>query len=163
MPKKDLALQAISYGNVYVAKIAMGASPQQSLQAFREAEAYDGPSIIIAYSPCIAHGINLEKSLEQQEMAVKSGYWPLYRYNPTLGDEGNNPFVLDSLRPTIPVKEYAYNETRYSSLKRSNFEQAEKLMDFAQQVVDSKWALYEEMATRNANDFGPDTLLSTEE
>jgi pyruvate-ferredoxin/flavodoxin oxidoreductase len=161
VPKKDLALQAISYGNVYVAKIAMGASPQQSLQAFREAEAYDGPSIIIAYSPCIAHGINLENSLEQQEMAVKSGYWPLYRYNPTLGSEGNNPFVLDSLRPTIPVKEYAYNETRYSSLKRSNFEQAEKLMNFAQQVVDQKWALYEEMATRNANDFLPDTRLST--
>jgi pyruvate-ferredoxin/flavodoxin oxidoreductase len=163
MPKKDLALQAISYGNVYVAKIAMGASPQQTLQAFREAEAYDGPSIIIAYSPCIAHGINLEKSLEQQEMAVKSGYWPLYRYNPTLGSDGKNPFVLDSLRPTIPVKDFAYNETRYSSLKRSDSEQAEKLMNFAQDVVDSKWALYEEMATRNANDFLPDTRLSTEE
>jgi pyruvate-ferredoxin/flavodoxin oxidoreductase len=161
VPKKDLALQAISYGNVYVAKIAIGASPQQTLQAFREAEAYDGPSVIIAYSPCIAHGINLENGLEQQEMAVKSGYWPLYRYNPTLGSDGKNPFVLDSLRPTIPVKEYAYNETRYSSLKRSNYIQAEKLMSFAQQVVDQKWALYEEMATRNAHDFLPDTRLST--
>ena len=83
-------------------------------------------------------------------------------YNPTLGSDGKNPFVLDSLRPTIPVKEYAYNEARYSSLKRSNSEQADKLMNFAQDVVDSKWALYEEMATRNANDFLPDTRLSTE-
>jgi len=162
VPKKDLALQAIAYGNVYVARIAIGASPQQTLQAFREAEAYDGPSVIIAYSPCIAHGINLENGLEQMEMAVKSGYWPLYRYNPTLGAEGKNPFVLDSLRPSIPVKEYAYNETRYSSLLRSNSEHAEKLMDFAQQVVDSKWALYEEMATRNANDFLPDTRMPIE-
>lgn len=163
VPKKDLALQAISYGNVYVARIAIGASPQQALQAFREAEAYDGPSVIIAYSPCIAHGINLENGLEQQEMAVKSGYWPLYRYNPALGSDGNNPFVLDSLRPSIPVKDYAYNETRYSSLKRSDSVQAEKLMNFAQQVVDQKWALYEEMATRNANDFLPDTRLPAEE
>jgi pyruvate-ferredoxin/flavodoxin oxidoreductase len=162
VPKKDLALQAIAYGNVYVARIAIGASPQQTLQAFREAEAYDGPSVIIAYSPCIAHGINLENGLEQMEMAVKSGYWPLYRYNPTLGAEGKNPFVLDSLRPSIPVKEYAYNETRYSSLQRSNHEQADKLMGFAQQVVDSKWALYEEMATRNANDFLPDTRIPIE-
>ena len=154
-PKKDLALQAIAYGNVYVARIALGASPQQSLQAFREAEAYNGPSLIIAYSPCIAHGINLENGLEQQEMAVKSGYWPLYRYNPTLRDEGKNPFVLDSLRPTIQLKEYAYNETRYSSLRRTNLKQADRLMDFAQKVVDQKWALYEEMATRDQHQFLP--------
>lgn len=159
-PKKDLALQAIAYGNVYVARIALGASPQQSLQAFREAEAYNGPSLIIAYSPCIAHGINLENGLEQQEMAVKSGYWPLYRYNPTLRGEGKNPFVLDSLRPSIPLKDYAYNETRYSSLRRSNQEQADKLMEFAQKVVDQKWALYEEMATRDEHEFLPDTRLA---
>jgi pyruvate-ferredoxin/flavodoxin oxidoreductase len=160
MPKKDLALQAIAYGNVYVARIAMGASPQQTLQAFREAEAYPGPSLIIAYSPCIAHGINMEKSLEQQEMAVKSGYWPLYRFNPTLREEGKNPFVLDSLRPSIPLKDYAYNETRYTSLQRSNHEQAEKLMEFAQQVVNQKWALYEEMATRNTQDYLPHVKLT---
>jgi pyruvate-ferredoxin/flavodoxin oxidoreductase len=154
-PKKDLALQAIAYGNVYVAKVALGARPQQALQAFREAEAYNGPSLIIAYSPCIAHGINLENGLEQQEMAVKSGYWPLYRYNPTLRDEGKNPFVLDSLRPSIPLKEYAYHETRYSSLRRTNIEQADKLMEFAQKVVDQKWALYEEMATRDEHEFLP--------
>ena len=159
-PKKDLALQAIAYGNVYVARIALGASPQQALQAFREAEAYNGPSLIIAYSPCIAHGINLENGLEQQEMAVKSGYWPLYRYNPTLRGEGKNPFVLDSLRPSIPLKEYAYHETRYSSLRRTNLEQADRLMDFAQKVVDQKWALYEEMATRDEHEFMPDTRIS---
>lgn len=159
-PKKDLALQAIAYGNVYVARIALGASPQQALQAFREAEAYNGPSLIIAYSPCIAHGINLENGLEQQEMAVKSGYWPLYRYNPTLRGEGKNPFVLDSLRPSIPLKEYAYNETRYSSLRRTNLEQADRLMDFAQKVVDQKWALYEEMATRDEHEFMPDTRIA---
>jgi pyruvate-ferredoxin/flavodoxin oxidoreductase len=159
-PKKDLALQAIAYGNVYVARIALGASPQQSLQAFREAEAYNGPSLIIAYSPCIAHGINLENGLEQQEMAVKSGYWPLYRYNPTLRGEAKNPFVLDSLRPSIQLREYAYNETRYSSLRRTNLEQADKLMDFAQKVVDQKWALYEEMATRDEHEFLPDTRIA---
>lgn len=159
-PKKDLALQAIAYGNVYVARIALGASPQQALQAFREAEAYNGPSLIIAYSPCIAHGINLENGLEQQESAVKSGYWPLYRYNPTLRGEGKNPFVLDSLRPSIPLKEYAYHETRYSSLRRTNLEQADRLMDFAQKVVDQKWALYEEMATRDEHEFMPDTRIA---
>ena len=158
--KKDLALQAIAYGNVYVARIALGASPQQALQAFREAEAYNGPSLIIAYSPCIAHGINLENGLEQQEMAVKSGYWPLYRYNPTLRGQAKNPFVLDSLRPTIPLRDYAYNETRYSSLRRTNLEQADKLMDFAQKVVDQKWALYEEMATRDEHEFLPDTRIA---
>jgi len=159
-PKKDLALQAIAYGNVYVARIALGASPQQALQAFREAEAYNGPSLIIAYSPCIAHGINLENGLEQQEMAVKSGYWPLYRYNPTLRGEAKNPFVLDSLRPTIALRDYAYNETRYSSLRRTNLEQADRLMDFAQKVVDQKWALYEEMATRDEHEFMPDTRIA---
>ncbi len=159
-PKKDLALQAIAYGNVYVARIALGASPQQALQAFREAEAYNGPSLIIAYSPCIAHGINLENGLEQQKMAVKSGYWPLYRYNPTLRGESKNPFVLDSLRPTIQLRDYAYNETRYSSLRRTNLEQADRLMDFAQKVVDQKWALYEEMATRDEHEFMPDTRIA---
>jgi pyruvate-ferredoxin/flavodoxin oxidoreductase len=160
-PKKDLALQAIAYGNVYVARIALGASPQQALQAFREAEAYNGPSLIIAYSPCIAHGINLENGLEQQEMAVKSGYWPLYRYNPTLRGEAKNPFVLDSLRPTIALRDYAYNETRYSSLRRTNLEQADRLMEFAQKVVEQKWALYEEMATRGEHEFMPDTRIAS--
>lgn len=153
--KKDLALQAISYGNVYVAKIALGASPQQTLKAIREAEAYDGPSLIIAYSPCIAHGINMEQSLIQQDLAVKSGHWPLYRYNPMLRDGDKNPFMLDSLRPSILVSEYAYNEQRYTQLLRSHPEEAARLMGLAQKIVEQKWGVYEEMATRNTTHFTP--------
>src|SRR5690606_30941328 len=114
--KKDIAMQAISYGNVYVAQIAMGANPQQTLLALREAEAYPGPSLVLAYSHCIAHGIDMEKGLDQQKLATASGYWPLLRYNPELRKIGRNPFVLDSPRPTIPLRDYAYNERRYSDL-----------------------------------------------
>lgn len=157
VPKKDLALQAIAYGNVYVARIALGASPQQTLQAFREAEAYNGPSLIIAYSHCIEHGFNMTDGMQQQDLAVKSGYWPLYRYNPTLRSAGRNPFMLDSLRPTIQLEDYAYNENRYNSLLQKDPEEAERLMNLAKQVVNQKWALYEEMATRNAHQFTPHT------
>ena len=115
-PKKDLGMMAMSYGNVYVAKIAMGANDRQTLNAIIEAESYDGPSIIIAYSQCIAHGINMAKGMEQQKLAVDSGHWPLYRYDPRLVDEGKNPFQLDSKAPSIPLKEYAYNENRYRML-----------------------------------------------
>ncbi len=146
--KKDLALQAISYGNVYVARIALGANPQQTLLAFREAETYKGPSLILAYSPCIAHGINMEHALRQQKLAVESGYWPLMRYNPNRRRDGNNPFLLDSPRPTIPVKEYAYRELRYSMLRRTNPAEADRLIRLAQENVDLKWSIYEEMATR---------------
>ena len=145
--KKDLALQAISYGNVYVARIAMGANPQQTLLAFREAEAYPGPSLILAYSHCIAHGINMQGGLKQQELAVQCGHWPLIRYNPEVQASGENPFVLDSQRPRIPLKEYAYNELRYRMLQRSNPEEAERLMKLAQHSIMRKWGLYEEMAT----------------
>lgn len=155
--KKDLALQAISYGNVYVARVALGANSQQTLEAFREAEAYPGTSIIIAYSPCIAHGYDLEDSLEQQQLAVRSGYWPLYRYNPELRSRGDNPFILDSTRPEIDFKEYAMNETRFSGLTRRDPEQAEIILDKAQQMIKQKWALYEEMATRNASYYAPNT------
>jgi len=157
VPQKDLALQAIAYGNVYVARVAMGASPQQTLQAFREAEAYNGPSLIIAYSPCIEHGINMEDGLIQQQRAVKSGYWPLYRYNPELRSAHRNPFMLDSLRPKISVKDYAYKENRYLSLTKSHPEEAARLMEMAQIVVNQKWSVYEEMATRDASQFIPDT------
>ena len=145
--KKDLALQAISYGNVYVARIAMGANPQQTLLAFREAEAYPGPSLILAYSHCIAHGINMQGGLKQQELAVQCGHWPLIRYNPEVQSSGENPFVLDSQRPRIPLREYAYNELRYRMLQRSNPDEAERLMKLAQQSIMQKWSLYEEMAT----------------
>jgi len=154
--KKDLALQAVSYGNVYVARVAMGANPQQTLLAFREAEAYKGPSIILAYSHCIAHGINMQQGMRQQDLAVASGYWPLMRYNPEVRQSHENPFVLDSSRPRIPLKEYAYNELRYKMLTRTNPAEAERLMTMAQEVVHQKWSIYEEMATRSAAGFHPD-------
>ncbi|MEK7256302.1 MAG: thiamine pyrophosphate-dependent enzyme, partial [Bacteroidota bacterium] len=153
--KKDLALQAISYGNVYVAQIAMGANAQQTLLALREAEAYPGPSLILAYSHCIAHGIDMSKGLTQQELAVSSGYWPLIRYNPELRKASHNPFVLDSPRPKITLPEYAYNETRYKSLTRTNPPEAERLMKLAQELVDLRWKTYEDMASWKAGDFAP--------
>jgi pyruvate-ferredoxin/flavodoxin oxidoreductase len=153
--KKDLALQAISYGNVYVAQVAMGGNPQQTLLAFREAEAYPGPSLILAYSHCIAHGILMEKGLEQQNLAVSSGYWPLLRYNPALRSAGHNPFVLDSPRARIPLKEYAYNEMRYKILTLTDPEKAEQLMHLAQRFVDWRYKSYEDMAGMEASEFQP--------
>jgi len=146
--KKDLALQAIAYGNVYVARIAMGANPQQSLLALREAETYAGPSLILAYSHCIAHGINMRYGLKQQKLAVDSGHWPLIRYNPALARQGRNPFLLDSQRPRIKLKDYAYNEIRYRMLTRSHPQDAEALLKLAQENVQVKWRVYEELATR---------------
>jgi pyruvate-ferredoxin/flavodoxin oxidoreductase len=145
-PKKDLGMMAMSYGNVYVAQIAMGASDAQTVKAIREAEAYDGPSIIIAYSHCIAHGINMAKGLDQQKLAVDSGHWPLYRFNPDLKDEGKNPFQLDSKPPKIALKDYIYNETRYNVLVRTNPEAAAMLLAQAEEVVQEKWARYEQLA-----------------
>nr|WP_290930637.1 thiamine pyrophosphate-dependent enzyme [Haliscomenobacter sp.] len=153
--KKDLAMQAISYGNVYVAQIAMGANPQQTLLALREAEAYPGPSLILAYSHCIAHGIDMEKGMDQQNMAVASGYWPLIRYNPMLRKAKKNPFVLDSPRPTIPLTEYAYRELRYKDLLRTNPTEAVYLMQLAQEIVDLRWQNYENMASWKAEAFQP--------
>lgn len=153
--KKDLALQAISYGNVYVAQIAMGANPQQTLLALREAEAYDGPSLILAYSHCIAHGIDMQKGLEQQAMAVASGYWPLLRYNPVLRKNNRNPFVLDAPRPTVSLKDYAYKELRYKVLTLTHPEEAERLMTMAQEIVDLRWKTYEQMAMSGAESFQP--------
>ncbi|MDX2283302.1 MAG: pyruvate:ferredoxin (flavodoxin) oxidoreductase [Bacteroidia bacterium] len=153
--KKDLAMQAISYGNVYVAQVAMGANPQQTLLAMREAEAYPGPSLVLAYSHCIAHGINMQKGLNQQQLAVSSGYWPLIRYNPELRRSGHNPFILDSRRSGISLKDYAYNELRYQMLTRSNPEDAERLMQLAQEIVDLRWKTYEDMASLSYESFTP--------
>jgi len=147
-PKKDLALQAMSYGNVYVARVAMGANPQQTLLAFREAERYPGPSLILAYSHCIAHGIDMRFGMHQQKLAVTSGHWPLMRYNPVLRDEGRNPFMLDSQRPRASLKEYAERELRYRVLASTNPEGAERLMALAQEDIVVRWGVYEEMATR---------------
>jgi pyruvate-ferredoxin/flavodoxin oxidoreductase len=146
LPKKDLGMMAMSYGYVYVARVAMGASDRQTLQAFREAEAYEGPSLIIAYSHCIAHGINMRYGLKQQELAVNSGVWPLYRYNPELAKMGENPLKVDSKEPTVPVEEYAYNETRYRMLLQSDEERAEALMQQAKHDAASRWTLYQQMA-----------------
>jgi pyruvate-ferredoxin/flavodoxin oxidoreductase len=153
--KKDLAMQAISYGNVYVARVAFGANPQQTLLAIREAEAYDGPSLVLAYSHCIAHGINMQEGLDQQRRAVDSAYWPLLRYNPELRKKGKNPFILDAPRPTIALRDYAYKEMRYRQLTLSNPAEAEELMKLAQELVNLRWKTYEEMATKTASDFTP--------
>ena len=145
---KDLAMQAIAYGNVYVARVAMGADPEQTLKAFREAEAYDGPSIILAYSHCIAHGIDMAIGLKQQKLAVDSGHWPLFRYNPALADQGQNPFQLDSKAPSIPLKDYIYNEVRYRMLTHSAPEEAARLLKLNEEDVRRRWKTYEDLATR---------------
>jgi len=155
--KKDLALQAMAYGSVYVARVAMGADPQQTLRAFREAEAYDGPSLIIAYSHCIAHGIDMRNGLDQQYRAVASGYWPLVRFDPVLRAAGENPFLLDSPRPRISLTDYTRRELRYTMLARSHPEEAERLGALAQQAVNQRWQEYEEMAARSAVRFPADT------
>ena len=141
--KKDLGLMAMSYGNVYVAKVAMGSNDTQTLKAFLEAEAYDGPSLIIAYSHCIAHGINMGTGMQNQKAAVDSGHWQLYRYNPDLSKEGKNPFKLESKGLKIPLKDYAYMETRYKMLTKTHPERAEQLLKEAQKDVVDKWKTYE--------------------
>ncbi|MBM3329867.1 MAG: pyruvate:ferredoxin (flavodoxin) oxidoreductase, partial [Calditrichaeota bacterium] len=149
MPRKDLGLMAIAYGHVYVAQIAMGANDQQTVRAILEAERYDGPSLVIAYSHCIAHGIDMEKGMEHQDMAVKSGFWPLYRYNPELAKEGKNPLILDSKPPSIPVEEYAYSETRWRMLTKFKADRARELIQKAQSDTQSRWRFYEQLAAMN--------------
>ncbi len=146
LAKKDLGLMAMSYGNVYVASVAFGAKDEHTLRAFLEAEAYNGPSIIIAYSHCIAHGIDMEHALEEQKAAVDSGYWPLYRYNPSLVLEGKNPLQLDSRQAKIPVSEYCYRENRFKMLTKSKPEEAKRLITLAQQDVNQRRRFYEHLA-----------------
>ena len=140
--RKDLAMEAVSYGSVYVAQVALGGNDSHVVKAFQEAEAHDGPSIIIAYSSCIAHGYDLVHGLEQQKLAVQSGYWPLMRYNPGLREEGKNPFQLDSKAPSIRLKEYAYREARYTMLARGNPDAAATLLVEAQDDVERQWRVY---------------------
>ena len=148
--KKDLGMLAMSYGNVYVAKIAMGASDAQTVKAIEEAEAYPGVSLVIAYSHCIAHGINMTKGMEQQALATKSGHWPLYRFDPRRKAEGKNPLQLDSKAPQIPLKEYIYNENRYTVLTQSDPAAASALLVEAQKYVDEHWKKLEAMAAESA-------------
>jgi pyruvate-ferredoxin/flavodoxin oxidoreductase len=160
VPRKDLALLAIAYGNVYVAQVAMGANAQQTLEAFREAEAYDGPSLIIAYSQCIAHGIDMRFGMKQQDLAVACGYWPLMRFNPEMQSVGRSPFQLDSPRPTIKFKDYAYNEIRYSSLARSLPDDAAALLVEAQAAVVAKYQKYESLAALDGGRFRPGAITA---
>jgi pyruvate-ferredoxin/flavodoxin oxidoreductase len=147
MPKKDLGRIAMTYGSVYVASIAMGAKDQHTLRAFIEAEAYPGPSLILAYSHCIAHGINMTTALQNQKAAVATGYWPLYRFNPDLAKQGKNPLQLDSRSPKIPVQEYMYRENRFKMLTKSRPNQAKSLLEKAQQDVNNRWDAYEALAS----------------
>lgn len=168
-PRKDLALQAIASGYVYVAQIALAGSPEQTIQALRDAEEYEGPSLILAYSQCIAHGLqlNLRDGMKQQRRAVASGYWPLFRYDPRMRQAGMNPFRLDSTRPRIPVEDFAYQELRYRTVAQTRPEEARRLLRQAQAAVDERYRIYEDIAAREGARFHPfwqeEGLLSDEE
>ncbi len=144
--KKDLGMTAMGYGNVYTAQVAMGANDTHTVKAFVEAEAHQGPSLIIAYGQCIAHGIDMAKGMHQQKLAVDSGHWPLYRYNPKLAEENKNPFQLDSHGPRIPLEDYIYTEGRYRMLQQSDPEVAKFLLAQAQKSVNHRWQQYKQMA-----------------
>jgi pyruvate-ferredoxin/flavodoxin oxidoreductase len=148
--KKDLGITAMRYGDVYIAQVAMGANDTQTIKAFLEAEAHPGPSLIIAYSQCIAHGIDMAKGMHQQKLAVDSGYWPLYRYNPQLVEENKNPFQLDSSDPKIPLQDYIYTEGRYRMLQQSEPEVAKFLLGQAQKAVSRHWQHYKQLAEPKA-------------
>ena len=137
---------AMTYGTVYVARIALGANDTHTIKTFLEAEAFDGPSLIIAYSHCIAHGYDLIHGLEQQKAAVLSGCWPLFRFNPSLIKQDRNPLQLDSKAPSIPLEKYIYNESRYTMLVQSQPEAAKRLLEVAQQDVAARWKRYEHLA-----------------
>jgi pyruvate-ferredoxin/flavodoxin oxidoreductase len=146
LAKKDLSLLALMYGDVYVARIAMGANDLQTVRAILEAEAYDGPTINIAYSHCIAHGIDMARGMVNQKIAVETGYWPLFRYNPALKLEGKNPFQLDSKAPKAPFYEFAELETRFKMLQKSHPDRARDLMKLAQEDIWTRWNMYEKLA-----------------
>jgi pyruvate-ferredoxin/flavodoxin oxidoreductase len=154
-PKKDLGLMAMTYGNVYVASVAMGAKDEHTLKAFLEAEAYDGPSIIIAYSSCIAHGIDMTTAMSDQKVAIESGQWLLYRFNPERAALGENPLALDSRAPTRKVQDYLLEQTRFKMLTKSNPEHAEQLWKLAQQDVEHRYRMYEYMAARKTEPAAP--------
>jgi len=145
-PKKDMAMIAMTYGNIYVARVAFGSNDMHTVKAFLEAEAYDGPSLILAYSHCIAHGYDLKHGLEQQKAAVQTGHWPLIRYNPDLAKQGKNPLILDSKAPTLTLDKFENNETRFTMLTHSNPEVAKQLLEQAQAEVTARWRLYEHLA-----------------
>jgi pyruvate-ferredoxin/flavodoxin oxidoreductase len=155
VPRKDLAMQAIAYGYVYVAQVAMGANSEQTLIALREAEAYPGPSLVLAYSHCIAHGFDLRFGMKQQARATAAGYWPLFRYDPTLRRSGDNPFRLDSPKPRLKLDDFAYRELRYKVLTQGDRERAAHLMRQAQAAIDERYRTYEDLAARDGSRFQP--------
>ena len=150
--KKDLGMTAIRYNDVYIAQVAMGANDTHTIKVFLEAEAHPGPSLIIAYSQCIAHGIDMAKGMRQQKLAVDSGYWPLYRYNPGLVEENKNPFQLDSADPKIPLQDYIYTEGRYRMLQQSEPAVAKFLLGQAQKAVTRRWQQYKQLAQAPATE-----------
>jgi pyruvate-ferredoxin/flavodoxin oxidoreductase len=156
-PKKDLGLIAMTYGNIYVASVAMGAKDEHTLKAFIEAEAYDGPALIIAYSHCIAHGINMTTAMQNQKAAVQSGQWLLYRYNPDLSRAGQNPLHLDSAPPKLPIEQYLLLENRFRMLTASKPEVAHRLFAAAQADVNARWELYQYLAARNPVESPPNS------
>jgi pyruvate-ferredoxin/flavodoxin oxidoreductase len=160
MSKKDLGLHAVNYGNVYVAAVAMGANDAHTVRAFLEAESYDGPSIIIAYSHCIAHGIDMTHGMNNQKAAVQSGAFPIYRFDPRLIAQGKNPFVLDSKPPSIPIKDYMYMETRYKMLSLSQPEAARRLLELAQKDAHARYNMYQQLANMKWGD-GEGTAQAT--
>ncbi|MGB9032104.1 MAG: thiamine pyrophosphate-dependent enzyme, partial [Acidobacteriaceae bacterium] len=153
--KKDLAMEAVAYGSVYVARVAMGSNDSHTVKAFQEAEAWPGPAIIIAYSHCIAHGYDLSKGLDHQKAAVNSGYWPLMRYNPAVRAEGKNPFFLDSRPPSIPLQDYIYNESRYTMLLRAHPDTAAELLKEATDDVERTWRVYSGRAAMPGRESTP--------
>jgi pyruvate-ferredoxin/flavodoxin oxidoreductase len=144
--KKDLGMIAVAYGSVYVAQVAMGSNPAQTIRAFQEAESYRGPSLILAYSHCIAHGIDMSTSMTHQKDVVRSGFWPLYRYDPRLAHENAHPFHLDSRKPNMTFEQFAMQEARFAMLARSNPEHAKYLFQLAQRDINDQWHFYEQMA-----------------
>jgi pyruvate-ferredoxin/flavodoxin oxidoreductase len=155
VPRKDLALMAIAYGNVYVAQVSMGANSEHALLAMREAEAYSGPSLILAYSQCISHGTDMRFGMKQAARATASGYWPLFRFDPTMRQRDMNPFRLDSTRPRIPLEEYRYNEVRFKSLTQTRPDDARHMLAQAQLELEEKYRLYEDLASRDGSRFHP--------
>jgi pyruvate-ferredoxin/flavodoxin oxidoreductase len=150
--KKDIALMAMAYGDVYVGQVAFGAKDIHTLRIFLEAESYDGPSLIICYSPCIAHGVDLSNNIRQQELAVDSGHWPLFRYDPRRSEKGENPLKMDSKEPSIPYRDFASTETRFSVLERTHPEHSERFLRQAQHHIKTRYQLYEQLAKLAVNE-----------
>ncbi|MHC4855027.1 MAG: 4Fe-4S dicluster domain-containing protein, partial [Planctomycetota bacterium] len=146
MPKKDMGLIAMTYGGIYVASVAIGANPNQAVKAFVEAESYDGPSLILSYTHCIAHGINMATGYEEQKKAVACGHWPLYRFDPRLAEQGKNPLQMDSKAPTMELQDFIYGQNRFRSLTKSKPEIAAKLLELAKKDTARKVSLYQQLA-----------------